>query len=100
MKKFILTLMLILPMFLYSQDIVPYKTVTQFKRNNNSHTIIYSGNTFKISDASLVRVRLYKHDYVQVTYIHKYKKTEYRVYAYVNLIDKEITPALSFRFNF
>ena len=57
----------------------------------------YKGRFIRV-DNDLIRYRIYGRKYIQVTYIKKYKRTELRLYAYFNLFNGNITPALSIRY--
>lgn len=86
-------------MYCFSQDALPFKSIKHSQRNI-SKSILYDGKILKINKYSYIRARLYKKEFLQVTYIQKYKRLEFRGYAYFSLLDRDITPAISIRYNF
>lgn len=100
MKFKFLFIILFLPFLTFSQETYSYNITTFAKNINYKEQLIYKGKIIKITKNNLIRVKTYGKEYLQTTYIHKYKKWDIRFYGYLNLFEIKLTPAISLRYNF
>ena len=99
MKKIMFVLIVFSFLNCFAQDALPFKSIKSYQRNNVK-TTEYGGIVFKIKKDNFFRFRLYKKEYMQITIIRKVNKVDLRAYLYVSLLERDITPALSIRYNF
>ena len=98
MKQF-LTILLLIPIIAFTQEIRPNITGNQKAKEiyvKGYNTSKYKGYMFD-TGKGVIRFRTFSNDALQLTYILG-KNKQFRAYLYYDVYDKNITKAISLRF--
>ena len=98
-KKIILFLILMLASFVvFSLEIIPNKNDFQQELKSSERNEYYKGMIFPISQNALFRFRTYGKRYIQSSLVYEVSNnTNIRFYCYLNITNKELTPAISIK---